>query len=97
MKKRIYTKTAKRQRLVSEALTMVRETRDSIDPALLERVRDAIGGAVETYQSDKYRSMQAERVPVDQKKNLNIVMKYLEMNPGNKALHREINSFLTQH
>lgn len=97
MRKRIYHKTPQRMRLVNEALTTARETRSAIDPELLERVREAIGNAAETSQSEKVRAMQAERVPVDQKKNLTIVMKYLELNPHNKALQREIRSYLTQH
>lgn len=97
MKKRVYLKNPNRKRLVNEALEAVRETRESLDPALLEKARDAIGTAIESYQSDRYRSIQADKVPVDQKKNLSIVMKYLELNPDNKALHKEIQSFLTQH
>ncbi len=95
MKKRTYT-TARRQRIVNEALSTARMARETIDPELLERARKAIGAAAETAQSDKYRPMQAERVPVDQKKNLTIVMKYLELCPDNKALHQEIRAFLSR-
>lgn len=97
MKKRRYYKTAKRERIVKDALEAVRETREAMGPDLLEKARSAIGSAVEVYQSEKYKTMHVDKVPVDQKKNLTIVMKYLEMNPDNKALHRELQSFLTRH
>ncbi len=97
MKKRVYQVNAKRNRLVQEALSTVREARETIDPALLETVRQAIGVAAESHQNDKYRTMQVDKVPVDQKKNLTTVMKYLELNPENKALHHEIETFLTRH
>lgn len=96
MRKRTFYQTVQRARLVDEALAAVRETRNTIDPDLLHRVREAIGAAAETAQDVKRRPMQAERVPVDQKKNLTIIMKYLELNPGNKAVQREVNSFLSQ-
>ncbi len=82
---------------MEDALATVRQTREALDPGLLERVREAIGAAVENYQSDRYRSMHADKVPVDQKKNLTIVMKYMEMNPDNKALQQELRTFLTRH
>lgn len=96
MTKRIVHRTIKRKRIVSEALSMVRETRESLDPALLEQARDAIGAAMDNYQKSTFRPMQAERVPVDQKKNLTIIMKYLELNPHNKVLQREIRAFLSE-
>lgn len=97
MKKRIYKITQKRKRIIDEALSNAKDARENIDPELLKSVRDAIGGAAETYQSDKYRAMHQDRVPVDVKKNLTIVMKYLELKPDNQALHQEIRSYLTQH
>ena len=97
MKKRTYHITPKRTRLISEALTTVRETRETIDPGLLEQVRQAIGNAAETTQKERYTTIKAERVPVDHKKNLTIVMKYLELRPENKALQQEIRTFLGQH
>lgn len=97
MSKRIYTTAGKRKQLVQEALCTVRETREIIDPALLDRVREAIGGALERQQNRNIRPMQLDRVPVDQKKNLSIVLKFLELQPDNKALQQEIRSFLTHH
>ena len=96
MKRRIYKMTAKRQRLMEEALDTVRETREMIDPALLKTVREAIGAAAEQHENREYKSMQLDRVPVDQKKNLSVVLRFLEMKPDNIALQQEIRSFLTQ-
>ena len=86
-----------KQALIKEALGTVRQTRESIDPELLERVRAAIGKAAEAHQDEKYKAIQAERVPVDMKKNLNIIMKYMELVPENKALEQELKAFLTRH
>lgn len=95
MKRRIYNISAQRKCLLDEALATVRRTRETIDPELLETVRAAIGAAMEQRESQKIRPMQLDRVPVDQKKTLSIALKFLEMQPENKALQREISSFLS--
>ena len=96
MGRKIYTISSKRKRLIGEALATVRETRALIDPALLERVREAIGVAAEHCENRQYKSMQLERIPVDQKRNLSIALKFMEMQPENKALQHEIRTFIAQ-
>lgn len=103
MKKKIYSTSFKRQLVVSKALLAAKEARESLDPALLERAKQAIEGSLrvpeESYSpvAEKQQSSFSGnnvREPVDQKKNLAIVLKYLEMKPGNKALRQEIQAFL---
>ncbi|PJB71041.1 MAG: hypothetical protein CO093_06285 [Alphaproteobacteria bacterium CG_4_9_14_3_um_filter_47_13] len=87
MTKKIHHITEKRERIVTQALSTARKARETLDPALLEKARDAIGTALESYQNDKDRSLQADSIPVDQKKNLTIIMRYLELHPDNKPLY----------
>ena len=99
MRRRVYQITPKRKRIIDDALKTVRETRQAIGPELLGQARESIGNALEQKEKTAFRPvrpMQAERVPVDQKKNLTTVMKLLELKPDNKALHREILTFLAQ-
>lgn len=100
MKRRVYKLTTKRQKIVKEAMGAMREARAEIAPELLDNVRDAIATALEREQAQKEvtseTKMRLEHVPVDKKKNLMTVMKFLEMQPDNKALHRELTSFLSQ-
>ena len=74
----------------------MRDARAEIAPELIEDVRNAIANAIEQEQQRRETKMQLERIPVDKKKNLSIVMKFLEMQPDNKALHRELNAYLSQ-
>lgn len=97
MKKRRYITNMKRQKLIDEAMSTAREARQAIDPELLENVRNAIGAAVESYESERYKVIHSERVPVDMKKNLSVVMKYMELCPDHTAVQQEIRSFLTAH
>lgn len=96
MKRRVYKLTTKRQKIVQDAMGAMREARAGIAPELIEDVRNAIATALEKEQQRSETKMQLEHVPVDKKKNLSIVMKFLEMQPDNKALHKELNSFLSQ-
>ncbi|MCB9991546.1 MAG: hypothetical protein H6867_09250 [Rhodospirillales bacterium] len=96
MSRRIYTVKAARKRLISDALETVREIRAQIDPALLEEVRNAIGAAAEQHETRQYKSMHTERVPVDQKRNLSVALKFMELQPHNKALQREVLTFMAQ-
>lgn len=88
--------TLKRKRLVEDALATVRTTRETIDPALLQSVREAIGQAADGQGKTSEKPVQADRVPVDRKKNLQIIKKFLELKPENRKLHREIMALLAQ-
>lgn len=96
MKKRVYKLTTKRQKIMQDAMGAMRDARAEIAPELIEDVRNAIANAIEQEQQRSETKMQLERIPVDKKKNLSIVMKFLEMQPDNKALHRELNAYLSQ-
>ncbi len=92
MKKRTYY--IKRKKLVSDALKAARQARDNIDPALLAAARAAIARAIDGQDERTQTAIRAERVPVDRRKNLTMIMKYLELKPGNDAVHKELAVFL---
>lgn len=96
MKRRVYKLTTKRQKIMQDAMGAMRDARAGIAPELIEDVRNAIANALEQEQQRSETKMQLERIPVDKKKNLTIVMKFLELQPDNKALHRELNAYLSQ-
>ena len=96
MRKRTFYQTMKRQNIVNEALAATRDARETLDPGLLESARKAISQAMRNCQEKTTDAVPANHVPVDKKKNLTIVMKYLALCPDNKRLHQEVRSFLTK-
>lgn len=95
MSRRVYYMTPKGRQVREEALAALRETKKNLDPGLLDRLR----GAVAAYASNSKPEETADAgrmVPVDMKKNLTIVMKYLEMNRGNSSLYRQIQALLAE-
>lgn len=99
MRKRTYFSSSRRRALVRDALDTAREARAAIDPALLERARAAIaaaGGPVREGRSDSAPPGVVGKVPVDRRKILTIVMKFLALRPDNPRLREEVRSFLAE-
>ncbi len=103
MTRRSYMVTPKRRRLISEALDMVAQTRRRIDPDLLRKARQSIAVAAENsqkHESPKPSPSRTENIarqdyiPIDRNKNMGTILKFLEMNPGNASLQKEISRFL---
>lgn len=74
--RKVYTTTGRKKRLTDEALANMRKARALIDPALLEKARQAIAG----------RSTPADppprpdgSIPVDRARTMAIVKKYMAL------------------
>lgn len=82
-----------RDRLVEEALARLRAARQRIDPGVLNRVREAIAvqamiemaGPIEVTDSD---------TRIDRGKNMNTVIKFLQLNSENADMNRRILALL---
>jgi len=82
---------------VNEAIELTRQTRAKIDPKVLKTARDSIEKAMLNHIAESPSVEEQGVEPVDMKKNLSIIMKYLEIRPEHKAVQSEVRSFLTQH
>ena len=79
--KRIYRKKEKRQ-VRDDALEQFRETREKLEtenPELLGSLRDKI---IESGQGVAVSGEDSKTVPIDRKKNMDTVLRFLEINPG---------------
>jgi hypothetical protein len=90
MARRVYYMDQNKQRLKQELMLSYRKARKAIDPKLLNGARYIIAAAVEQAHDESRRKEREgkpeEMVPLDRKKNLSIIMKFLEENPNNKAV-----------
>ncbi len=78
--KRIYRKKEKKQ-VRDKALEQFRETRDKLEgdhPELLGSIRDKL---VEVEQGGQIMHDNPGTVPIDRKKNMDTVLRFLETNP----------------
>lgn len=94
MTRRVYYTDEKKRRQRQDLMLNYRKARRAIDPGLLDGARNMIIEAIENAQ-EKIRQKEragkpSEMIPIDRKRNLSIVMKYLEMNPDNRAARNEI-------
>ena len=101
MRRRYYnSKSQKKIRM--EALLTMKKARREIDPVLLENAQKAIADAwfarrdaqdretvTKAYQTE-------DSVPVDLKRNLCVIQKFIEMNADNKSLQRQIKSMISE-
>ena len=109
MKRRTYIPKSRKE-LESDVLESMRQVRQQIDPEILQRAkqlvsdmgpakgRQAFEDMLEKIPESKQDGEQGNdaHVPVDRKKNLTIVMKFLEKNPENQAVMNEIKILLTE-
>ena len=97
MARRVYYLDPKGKRIRQEALLTMRETKKALGPDLLDKARAGLAAFAENRHAHKeLEDAPGDSVPVDMKKNLTIVMKYLEMNEGNKHLYRQIQTLLSE-
>lgn len=94
MARRVYYMDPARQRIKQEFLMSYRAAKKALDPRLLEEARDNILDAI-IRQHEKRRVEQDGKknettIPVDRKQNLSVIMKYLEMNPGNQKVKEQL-------
>jgi len=71
-------------------MAQLRKTRAQIDPELLDQVRSVIQ---ENARND-YEARRPDTEPVDRAKMLAIAVRFLELQPHNEGLKKEIKSFL---
>jgi hypothetical protein len=93
----------KRRKAVQDAIVQMRATERALGPEFMTRLRMLArdfdleslmplpGSPVDIHAAS---DMDARFEPVDQKKNLTIVMKFLQMNPDNKNIQSQIRMFL---
>lgn len=86
-----------------EALLTMKKARREIDPVLLEIAQKAIADAWfarrDAQEQEKMTTKSrnsAESIPVDLKKNLCVIQKFIEMNADNKSLQRQIKSMISE-
>lgn len=95
MARRRYYVNKKRRKIEDSALLMLRRTRERIDPDLIDTAREAIAGAIE---SDRRKHSKAnDMVFLDRRNVIDVVARYLEMNPDNKAVTAALQSFIKGH
>lgn len=72
----------------------LREARERIDPDLLEKAREMIKKVQTPSPAPGQGSSKVDSEPVDQKKTLAVALRFLELQPHNKALKDVVTSFL---
>lgn len=87
--RKVYHTDLKKKKIRQDAMDQWRRTREAIDPALLERTR-ALIEAQAAGETDY-----ADEVPIDRKKNLMTIIKFMELKPGASALRAEIYGLIT--
>lgn len=101
MPRRCYYVNKKRRAIERDALGVLQRTRENIDPGLLEKAREAIACAIEndrTGREERYQNaVGSDMVFVDRRKVVSLVARYLEMNPDNGAIFKELQSFIKGH
>lgn len=98
MKKKIID-TAKSRKIREDALKRMREAKDNIDPELLDKAREAIATGVQKEREARLDKHEPEGdVPVDRKKNLHTIIKFLDGLDGNsdfqKKIERDLKAFI---
>ena len=95
MGRRIYYLKPKKEKQKQEFMRGYRNALQNIDPELIETARDALAEAIARLQENTPSSAN-NMVPVDNKKNLSIIAKYLESQTGNKEIKSKIKEMLSE-
>ena len=94
--RRIYYTDPKRKKLCQDALLELRRTRRLIDPDLLDHIRSIIDQRIENAKSFQDNQSPEQKIPVDYKKNLLTVRKFLELKPDDKVLQKQVQDLILQ-
>jgi len=96
--RRIYYTTPKKKQLAQEALLNMRKLRRTLDPDVLDHAR----GIIEAHQAhtppqtdEGVPQIVDGKVSVDRRKNLSIIMKFLETQPD-QALSMRVRTLLNE-
>jgi hypothetical protein len=93
MRRRTYNVSPKRERVVREAISTMRAARRQICPQLLDEAKKSIGTAFEKLAQSKETPIAAKNDGIDRRKNLNIIMRYLEISSDNQELKKLLKDF----
>ena len=88
MKDKRPSKRRKDKTIRDKAMEQMRALRESVDPLVLDRVRDAI------IQKDEQHDRQ--ELLINRKKNRATVMKFIALNKGNKKLLERLDYMLNE-
>lgn len=101
--RRVYYMDSKRKQIVQEAMLQMRATADALGPELMMRLRLAIKDFdpqlmawLIAQQGEGTADKDADCEPVDRKKNLLTILKFLEMKRGDKNLNSQVMSMLAE-
>ena len=98
MSRKIYYKNSRRrEKIQKQAFEAMREARESIDPALLEKAREAVGEAMHNARQQQNRPDSRGEVPVNRRKNMRVLTKFLEMHADNPALLSKFEKLISDH
>jgi hypothetical protein len=93
--RRFYYSTPKKQKLKQEALLNMRKARDNIDPDLLTHIRGVIETQAAKAATPAPKADEAGKIGIDRRKNLSIIMKFLELQPD-RALRLQVRTLLNE-
>jgi hypothetical protein len=93
--RRFYYSTPKKQKLKQQALLNLRKARRNVDPDLLERLRGLIENQAKRHAPPDPKEDDAGKVAVDRRKNLSIIMKFLELQPD-RAVRLQVRTLLNE-
>ena len=108
--RRVYYLNPKRKQIVQEALLQMRATQKAFGPELMARLKllvkdfdpdllaQQLSGQVNPTPVPELEASLPERVtePVDQKKNLLIIMKFLEIKQDDRSIQGRVRTLLSE-
>jgi hypothetical protein len=87
---------------VRDALRQIRETQALLGPEFITRIKmlvrdfDSNSLVRNDQQTEEIAPIYAEKEAVDRKKNLMIVMKFLQIKQGNKSVQTQVRTLLSE-
>lgn len=102
--RRIYYSKKKQRPAIRDALQQMRETQAALGPEFITRIKMLVKdfdpeSLVRTWSPKRSLPAEetaAEKEPVDQKKNLLIIMKFLQIKQGNKSVQTQVRTLLSE-
>lgn len=104
--RRVYYMDTKRKRIVQDALLQMRATQAALGPEFMARIKVLVrdfdpeslipGPAAAPPPAAALAAIPDGHEPVDQKKNLQIVMKFLQLKQDNKNVQNRIRALLAE-
>lgn len=101
--RRVYYMDSKRKQIVQQAMLQMRATADALGPEMMTRLRLAIKDFdpqlmewLIAQQGEEEAGTDTACEPVDRKKNLLTILKFLEMKRGDKNLNSQVMSMLAE-